>query len=213
MGDFKQWVLMDAGFYSGEFLGLLRRWGFEPISVGERSNLRLREGRSRREARKGEQLELDSAPGLPLWVNWVDLPRDGTKKRFFVLDTQPGCGRTLVNRHKRRWLIESFFKSAKHDLGLKETRLHSETGIHNWLFLVMLSTSLTLWTQCLAEMTTWQSPRWHLTLHEAARDVRDFLLPQVGLRLRAALARVERLHANLPPACIAASLQRLSLTG
>lgn len=204
-GDFEQLVLMDAGFYSGEFLDLLRWWGFVHISVGGRSNLRLRDGRPLRETCKGEQVELDSAPGFPLWVSWVDLARDGKKKRFYVLDTQPGCARTLVKRHKRRWMIESFFKSAKHDFGLKETRLRSETGIHNWLFLVMLSTSLALWAQCLAHMTTGQRPRWNLTLHHAARDIRDFLLPQqVRLRLRAALASLDDLHANLPPSCIAA---------
>lgn len=198
-GDFEQLVLMDAGFYSGEFLDLLRWWGFRHISVGGRSNLRLRDGRRLRETCQGEQIELDSAPGLPLWVSWVDLPRDGTKKRFFVLDTQPGSGRTLVQRHKRRWLIESFFKSAKHDFGLKETRLRTETGILSWLLLVMLSTSLALWAQCLAGMTAWRSPRWNLTLGEAAADLRDFLLPQqVARRLQSALARLRALHATFP---------------
>jgi len=52
-----------------------------------------------------------------------------------------------------RWLIESFFGSARHDLGLKEARLRSETGFKNWLLLVMLSASLALWRQCLAEVS------------------------------------------------------------
>lgn len=203
-GDFQQFVVMDSGFYSGEFLDLLRWWGFEHISVGGRSNLKLRDGRTLNHTRKGEQVELDSAPGRSLFVflvrtdaqqaldrSWVDLPRDGKTKRFFVLDTLPGTARTLTRRHKRRWLIESFFKSAKHDFGLKETRLRTETGIKNWLLLVMLSASLALWRQCLAEQTTWASPRWNLTLQDAAREMRDVLLPQqVASRLYAALARL-----------------------
>ena len=190
-GDFKQFVVMNSGFYSGEFLDLLRWWGFEHISVSGRSNLKVKDGRFLRDTKKGEQVELDSAPGRPLYVSWVDLPRDGKTKRFFVLDTVPGTARTLTRRHKRGWLIESFFKSAKHDFGLKETRLRTETGIKNWLFLVMLSASLALWRQCLAEQNEWASPRWNLTLQDAAAQIRDALVPhQVACRLRAALARL-----------------------
>lgn len=190
-GDFQQFVVMDAGFYSGEFLDLLRWYGFGHISVGGRSNLKLRDGRALKDATKGERVELESAPDRPLYVSWVDLPRDGKTKRFFVLDTVPGTARTLTRRHQRRWLIESFFKAAKHDFGLNETRLRSETGIRNWLFLVMLTTSLALWKQCLEGERAWASPRWSLTLHLAARELRDAIVPHhVIQRMALTLARL-----------------------
>ena len=201
-GDFQQFVVMDAGFYSGEFLDLLRWYGFEHISVGGRGNLKVRDGRALKDVKKGERVELESAPDQPLYVSWVDLPRDGKAKRFFVLDTVPGTSRTLTRRHKRRWLIESFFKSAKHDFGLKETRLRSETGIRNWLLLVMLSTSLALWKQCLEAENDWASPRWNLTLNAAAAEMRDAIVPHhVSQRVFATLVRLaaRQCHAYTPP--------------
>ena len=110
---------------------------------------------------------------MPLYVSWVDLPRNDEMKRFYVLDTQPGTARTLTRRHKRRWLIESFFKSAKHDFGLKETRLRTETGIDNWIFLVWLSIALALYQQFRAGMTGGQRPAWCLTLREPFRHSRS----------------------------------------
>ena len=171
------YVVMDSGFYSAEMVDALRGAGFKHISVGGKSNLRLQDGRLLRDAGRGEQVELETLPGTKLYHSWVDLPRDGKMKRFHVLDTQPGTARTLVTRHKRRWLIESFFKSAKYDFGLQETRLRTKTGIKNWLLLVWLSTSLALYQQCLAGMTSAKRPAWKLTLVEAAELVRDLLLP------------------------------------
>lgn len=178
-GDLPQFVVMDSGFYSADALDLLRWWGFEHISFGAKSNLRLRDGRRLRDAGRGEAVELETLPGVTLYTSWVELPRQGGKKRFYVLDTQPGTARTLTTRHKRRWLIESLFKSAKHDFGLNETRLRSETGIANWLFLVFLSTALALYGQVQAGLTTWRSPRWVLTLSEAALWVRDLVMPHI----------------------------------
>lgn len=179
-GDLPQFLVMDSGFYSADALDLLRWWGFEHISIGGRSNLRLADGRQLKEAKRGERVELEGLPGLPLYTSWVELPRDGKKKRFYVLDTQPGTARTLTRRHKRRWLIESFFKSAKHDFGLKETRLRTETGIKNWIFLVWLSISLALYRQFHEGMTAGKRPAWKLTLEEAGHDVMLHLMPNIA---------------------------------
>ena len=130
---------------------------------GGRSNLLLSDGRRLKDTKRGECIELDGLPGLPLYVSWVELPRIGKMKRFYVLDTQPGTARTLTRRHKRRWLIESFFKSAKHDFGLKETRLRSEAGIKDWIFFVWLSISMSLYQQFQAGMTDGKHPTWRLT--------------------------------------------------
>lgn len=178
-GGLPQFVVMDSGFYSADALDLLRWWGFEHISFGARRNFRLRDGRRLGDAGRGEAVELETLPGVMLYTSWVELPRQGGKRRFYVLDTQPGTARTLSARHKRRWLIESLFKSAKHDFGLNETRLRTKTGIANWLFLVFLSTALALYGQMQAGLTTWRSPRWVLTLSEAALRVRDLVMPHV----------------------------------
>lgn len=178
-GDMPQFLVMDSGFYSADAVDLLRWWGFEHVSVGGRSNLRLADGRQLKDAKRGECVELDGLPGMPLYVSWVELPRNSKMKRFYVLDTKSGTARTLTNRHKRRWLIESFFKSAKYDFGLKETRLRSETGIKNWLFLVWLSSSLALYQQFMAGMTETKRPAWRLTLAASGEAIRRHLMPHV----------------------------------
>ena len=191
-GWIKQFVVMDSGFYSADALDRLRYWGFEHISFGGKSNLRLRDGRQLKDVQRGECIELDTLPGVKLYASWVTLPRAGKPKRFYVLDTLPGGGRTLTRRHKRRWLIESFFKSAKYDFGLNEIRLRSETGTHNWLFLVWLSLTLALFMQAKAGMTTGQRPRWVWTLSEAASWVRDLLMPHwTALAAQLQLLRLE----------------------
>lgn len=178
-GDMPQFLVMDSGFYSADAMDLLRWWGFEHVSIGGRADLLLSDGRHLRDAQRGEGVELAGLPGMPLYVSWVELPRDGKMKRFYVLDTKPGTARTLTRRHKRRWLIESFFKSAKYDFGLKETRLRSETGIKNWLFLVWLSISLALYQQFMAGMTEAKRPAWKLTLAESGEEMRLYLIPHV----------------------------------
>lgn len=199
-GDLSPFLVMDAGFYSADALDLLRWWGFEHISFGGRSNLKLRDGRALKEAGRGEAVELDTLPGVTLYVSWVELPRQGKKKRFYVLDTQPGTARTLTTRHKRRWLIESFFKSAKYDFGLNETRLRTETGIHNWLFLVWLSTSLALFQQVQAGLTTAKRPAWKLTLSAAAEQLKESLMPEVVRHhCLTILARLETRKQPSPP--------------
>lgn len=176
-GGIKQFVVMDSGFYSADTFDLLRHWGFEHVSLGGKSNLRLRDGRRLKDVQRGECIELDTLPGVKLYASWVTLPRAGQFKHFYVLDTLPGGGRTLTRRHKRRWLIESFFKSAKYDFGLNEIRLRTETGTHNWLFLVWLSLTLALFMQAKAGMTTGKRPSWVWTLSEAASWARDLLMP------------------------------------
>ena len=178
-GDLPQFLVMDSGFYSADALDLLRWWGFEHISIGGRSNLRLADGRPLSAAQRGERVELEGLPGLFLYVSWVELPRAGKMKRFYVLDTKPGTARTLAKRHKRRWLIESFFKSAKHDFGLKEARLRTETGLQNWIFLVWLSISLALYQQFQAGMTTGKRPAWRVSLAASGQAVRFYLMPHI----------------------------------
>lgn len=184
-------VLLDSGFYSGEMLKEIRTLGFPNISIGGRKNLLLTDGRRLEEAKRGEAVELRTAPGETLWVAWVDLPRAKGMKRFFVLDTVQGVTRTLLGRHAKRWLIESFFKSAKYEFGLNETRLRSEAGTKNWLFMVFLAVSMAIWVQVSQEMTTWKRPSWMVTLREAAEQLRNVLLSRiVAINCLATLAAI-----------------------
>jgi hypothetical protein len=74
----------------------------------------------------------------------------------------------LARRYRRRWLIESFFKSIKHDFGLKEARLRTQTGIRLWIFLACLAYSFASLARHLSQHT--------LTLPEAAAQVFDALV-------------------------------------
>lgn len=189
-GDFQQLVLMDAGFYSAQMLDRLTWWGFKHISIGARANLRLSDGRTLRQTRQAEAVTLDSLPGSTFYVAWLTLPRDGKRKRFYTLSNTRATAKTLTHRHKRRWLIESFFKSAKHDFGLQQTRLRSKQGIANWLLLVWLSSSLALFSQALHGKTKHKSPAWRLTLAQAAEYTRDYLIPRwFHLRVLIALSK------------------------
>jgi Transposase DDE domain len=136
-------LLADAGYLSDAFLEKTRAMGFQQVSVGGKSNLKLRDGRSLQACKKGEVVALHHLPKLKLWVSYVDLPRkvDGKDvlKRFFVLSTSKGTSRTLLRVHGKRWWIESFFKVVKYDFGLKETRLRSEQGIKAWILMCFLA--------------------------------------------------------------------------
>jgi hypothetical protein len=136
------YLLVDSGFYSADFIKKAARLGYTNLTIGARDNLILKDGRRLRDCRQGEQVELESYPGKALFVAYIDLPRNNTIKRFYVLCTQKGCAKTLRRRHARRWPIEAFFQSAKYDFGLKETRLRSETGIKRWIMLSFLAYSL-----------------------------------------------------------------------
>lgn len=96
------------------------------------------------------------------------MKREEGKKRFYVASTFPAGGAYLARRYRQRWLIESFFKSVKHDFGLKEARLRTQTGIRLWIFLACLAYSFASLARHLSQQT--------LTLPEAAAQIFDALL-------------------------------------
>ena len=131
-------ILADAGFgvldkaaptrpvRSTEFIQGCQGLGFEQLRVGIRCNRQLADGRQLGELRgRGEQAALHNLPGQPRWLSWCDVKREGGRRRFYVAATFAAGGAYLARRYRRRWLIESFFKSVKHDFGLKEARLSS----------------------------------------------------------------------------------------
>lgn len=135
-------VLADAGFGSSAFIGGCQTLGFERLLVGVRCNRQLADGRQLGQLQqRGEQVTLHDLPEHPLWLSWCDVSREEGKRRFYVASTFAAGGAYLARRYRQRWLIESFFKSVKHDFGLKEARLRTQTGIRLWIFLACLAYS------------------------------------------------------------------------
>lgn len=173
-------VLADAGFgvldktaptgpvRSSEFIQGCQMMGFERLLVGVRCNRQLADGRQLAELKqRGEQVVLHDLRGRPLWLSWCDVKREPGKKRFYVVSTFAAGGAYLARRYRQRWLIESFFKSIKHDFGLKEARLRTQTGIRLWIFLACLAYSFASLARHLSKQT--------ITLLEAAEFILDSL--------------------------------------
>ena len=162
-------VLADAGFGCSAFIGGCQALGFKRLLVGMRCNRQLADGRQLTElSQRGEQLTLHDLPEHPLWLSWCDVRCEQGKKRFYVAATFAAGGAYLARRYRQRWLIESFFKSIKHDFGLKEARLRTETGIKLWIFLACLAYSFASLARHLNKQA--------ITLLEAAERVLDALV-------------------------------------
>ena len=132
-------VLADAGFGSAEFIAGCRDLGFERVLVGIRCNRKLSDGRTIATLKKRGVQHMLHDLDIPLWLSWCEAKRDKGKQRFFVASTFAVGGAYLARRYRRRWMIESFFKSIKHDFGFKEARLRTKTGIRHWIFLARLT--------------------------------------------------------------------------
>ena len=176
-------VLADSGFSSREFITGCYDLGFTRLLLGMKCNRRLTDGRRLDELTvRGEKVALHDLAEQPLYLSWCDVKRDEGKKRFYVAATFRAGGAYLARRYRKRWLIESFFKSVKYDFGLKEARVRTKTGIRLWIFLACLAFSLASLQRTLSTRT--------LNLLQAAKCVLDSLL---DVRLLQLLSECERL--------------------
>ena len=176
-------VLANSGFSSRDFIMGCADLGFTRLLLGMKCDRRLADGRRLDgPTKRGEKVALHDLPQQPLYLSWCDVKRDEGKKRFFVVATFNVGGAYLARCYRKRWLIESFFKSVKHDFGLKEARLRTQTGIRMWLFLACLAFSLASLQRTLSQRT--------LNLLQAAKCVLDSLL---DVRLLQFLSECERL--------------------
>lgn len=175
-------VLADAGFGTSEFVIGCQDLGFTRVVVGIRCNRKLSDKRRIDALKKrGEPHTLHDLDIL-LWLSWCDVKREGGKQRFFVASTFAAGGAYLARRYRKRWLIESFFKSVKHDFGLKEARLRTKTGIKLWIFLACLAFTLASFKRHLSSQS--------ITLLEAALHI---LHSFTDLQLIALMSDCERL--------------------
>jgi len=178
-------VLADAGFGSREFIVGCQSLGFTRLLVGVRCDRKLSDKRRLDQLkRRGQALALHDLPDIPVWISWCDVKRDNGKKRFFLLSTFAAGGAYLARRYRRRWMIESFFKSVKHDFGLKEARLRTKTGIRLWIFLACLAFSLASLERHLSKQT--------LNLLQAAACILNSLADVVLLKLMIDCERFSR---------------------
>ena len=161
-------VLADAGFGSNDFIRGCHDLGFTRLLVGVRYDRKLKGDRKLTQLkRRGERVVLHDLPEQPIYLSWCDVNRDKGKKRFYVVSTFAAGGAYLARRYRKRWLIESFFDSIKHDFGLREARLRTHTGIRLWIFCACLAYSFASLARFLTKQT--------LTLLEAARHILDSL--------------------------------------
>ena len=141
-------VQADTEFGTIEFLKAVHQRAWRPI-VGMRSNRKLQDGRRLkdlyRQAQRGLQVNLDGID-YPLTVSWFWLKRaEGKRELRFVVSTYPYSGVYLVRLGRKRWAIEGFFKTAKHQFGLHCFGQSTKLGVYRWLVLSLMAYLLAHW--------------------------------------------------------------------
>ncbi len=168
-------VQADTEFGTVEFLKAVRQRSWRPV-VGLRSNRSLQDGRCLkdlyRHAKRGLQVYL-SGIDYPLTVSWFWLKRaDGKRELRFVASTYPYSGAYLVQLGRKRWAIEGFFKTAKHQFGLHCFGQGTKLGVYRWLILSLIAYLLAHWIDqwSLPPILNWKS---------ASRLALETLLPSI----------------------------------
>ena len=141
-------VQADTEFGTIEFLNAVRQRDWRPI-LGMRGNRHLQDGRCLkdlyRHAKRGLQVYLKGID-YPLTVSWFWLKRaEGKRELRFVVSTYPYSGAYLVRLGCKRWAIEGFFKTAKHQFGLHCFGQSTGLGVYRWLILSLIAYLLAHW--------------------------------------------------------------------
>jgi hypothetical protein len=176
-------VQADPEFGTIGFLNAVRQRSWRAI-VGLRGNRTLQDGRCLndlyRHAKRGVQVYLKDID-YPLTVSWFWLKRaDGKRELRFVASTYPYSGVHLVRLGRKRWAIEGFFKTAKHQFGWHCFGQGTKLGVYRWLILSLIAYLLAHWidqwswppvldwkaTCCLAQKTLFPSVVWQQLLRQ-----------------------------------------------
>jgi hypothetical protein len=141
-------VQADTEFGAIEFLKAVRQRSWRPV-VGMRGSRPLQDGRCLkdlyRHAKRGLQVYLKGID-YPLTVSWFWLKRaEGKGEWRFVVSTYPYSGAYLVRLGRKRWAIEGFFKTAKHQFGLHCFGQGTKIGVYRWLILSLIAYLLAHW--------------------------------------------------------------------
>lgn len=138
----------DTEFGTVEFLAAVRHRRWRAV-VGLRNNRRLQDGRRLKDlpghAKRGLQVTLKDLD-YPLTISWFWLKRADNKRELrFVASTHPYSGAYLVRLGRKRWAIEGFFKTAKHQFGLHCFGQSTKRGVYRWLILSLIAYLLAHW--------------------------------------------------------------------
>ncbi|MCY7393134.1 MAG: transposase [Leptolyngbyaceae cyanobacterium CAN_BIN12] len=141
-------VLADTEFGTVDFLAAVRQRTWRAV-VGMRCNRKLADGRSLkqlyRHGKRGQQIYLEGI-SYPLTVSWFWLKRaEGKRELRFVISTHPYSGVYLIRLGRKRWAIESFFKTIKHRFGLHRFGQSTKLGVYRWLILSLIAYLLAHW--------------------------------------------------------------------
>jgi hypothetical protein len=141
-------VQADTEFGTIEFLGAVRQRKWRAV-VGVKNSRRLQDGRKLKDlpgkAKRGLQVYLKDID-YPLTVSWFWLKRADNKRELrFVASTHPYSGVYLVRLGRKRWAIEGFFKTAKHQFGLHCFGQSTKIGVYRWLVLSLIAYLLAHW--------------------------------------------------------------------
>lgn len=168
-------VLVDTAFGSIEFFERVRRMKFHAVA-GIRSDRRLANGGTLAKVKtRGQQVYLE---GLrqPVTLSWYWLKKDdGSKEKRYVVSTQPISWGYISRLGKRRWLIEGFFKTAKHRFGLHRFGQSTILGVYRFLVVSMIAYLLAHWAYLWSSLSL--LPDWG----KVSRLAAEALFPQLIL--------------------------------
>ena len=90
----------------------------------------------------------------------------------FVASTYPYSGTYLIRLGRKRWAIEGFFKTAKHQFGLHCFGQSTKLGVYRWLILSLIAYLLAHWVDLWAWPPTldWKATS-RLTMEKLLPDV------------------------------------------
>jgi hypothetical protein len=144
--SFQIYVLGDTAFGTIDFLNKIRGNSFNHHGILGIANTRtLTDGRKVKQVKtRGQQVYLKGL-NYPVYLSWVWLKRDGKIVQRFVISTKPMKGKTIARWGKRRWQIEGFFKTAKHQFSLHRFGQKTLLGVYRWLILSFVSYLLAYW--------------------------------------------------------------------
>jgi Transposase DDE domain len=174
---FRVLVLADTGFSSFEFVnGVEKLRDFQAI-VGIPKNRLMANGKAIRTiTKKGQQVQIQKFEKM-VTVSWFYLERNGKLQKRFVISTRVLKGSTITWWGRRRWAIEGFFKTAKHQFGLASFGQQTLFGVYRWLILSFISFILTHWVYL--SLSRANLPDWK----ESALLTLQHLLPQIAVSL------------------------------
>ena len=141
-------VQADTEFGTVAFLDAVHQRHWRAV-VGMKNSRLLQDGRRLKDlpgnAKRGLQVNLKDID-YPLTISWFWLKRADNKQELrFVASTHPYSGVYLVRLGRKRWAIEGFFKTAKHQFGLHCFGQGTKIGVYRWLILSLIAYLLAHW--------------------------------------------------------------------